>query len=228
MLTQQKNRNDFLVELKRDSAWALQRKGLWGKYYSKLASKEYRHGDFVGWVKYTTPSKNIVHIGSVKNTYGGYVILSHVLLFEYKGGYLTPYFADIRAELGISGHIFFTRHCIDRIKERAGLDFFEAYERSCKSTEAISYSDYSDYGYNGNEACLPFGDGFCICTKDYLGNEVAITYINNSQAYSNQLQKELEAKLASAKFADEKAKANDELLTAAFIPRRERRRLLRE
>ena len=216
MLTQQNDYNNFLEELKRDSAWALTRKGLWKKYYPKLSSKEYRHGDFVGWVKYTTPSKNIVNIGSVKNTYGGYIVLTHVLLFEYKGGYLTPYFARTRAKYGISGHIFFTRHCIDRIKERTGLDFIEAYVRSYKSTRAISYSDYSDYGYNGNEACLPFGDGFCICTKDNLGNEVAITYINNSQAHSNQLKKELEAKLVADKCACEDAEETDRFFNESF------------
>ena len=225
MLTQQKNYNDYYAELKRDCVWALNRNGLFGKYYSKLASKEYRHGDFVGWVQYTTPSKNIVHIGSVKNIYSGYVVLTHVLIFEYRGGYLTPYFYP-NGE--ISGHIFFTCHCVERIKERTGLDFIKAYERSCKSTRGISFSDYSDYGYKGNEACLPFGDGFCICSKDDLRNEVAITYINNTQAHSNQLIKELEAKLVADKVVENSNEVYDKLFGETFIPRRIRRLLLRE
>ncbi len=221
MITYIENIDFFWREIGADIAWLYARHGVWKKYAKQIKSKQVKENTVLGWSTYTTPSYNTVHRCVIKRVYSGVPALGYVFLFEYKGGYFQPAFST---EKTILGGIYYTAHSIERVKERMGVDFIQALEEHAVKS-GVSVADYSANGHKGTEGSMWFGNGFFICNMNDFGYWTAITYIDKSQAHSNQLEIMLQAK-RSADACFEQNRENHEERTK-HLPRRIRREIAR-
>ena len=203
-------KDEVFKQIEQDNDWCRERvPGLTEKYKKQLKSKGVPSGGFLGRSRYTTPNGNVVYVFAFKVQEGKYCRVSIVSLYEYEYGTLTRYAFPVYNEYNyIDWVLVFSSHCLDRMRERAGMDVFDIITDICKQRRmAIALKPYT---FNGSQTeCIgSFGKGVLI-TDTHPWGVIAKTYLDRSIEHASQLQDEYDTKFEAEKVAFRDAKEHE-------------------
>ena len=201
---------EVFKQIEQDNDWCRDRlPGLTKKYKKQLKSKAVPSGAFLGRSRYTTPNGNVVYLFAFKVQEGKYCRVSIVSLYEYGYGAITRYALPMYNEYNHPGWVLvFSSHCLDRMKERAGMDIFDIITDICQQRRmSITLKPYT---FNGSptESIGSFGKGVLI-TDTHSWGVIAKTYLDRSIERSRQLRDEYETKVEAEKISFQLAKGHE-------------------
>lgn len=191
-------------ELCADMEWIRGRVDGWMKKYRKqLRSKHIPNGKVLGITSYTTPNDNKAWAILQKHciNYGKYSEVAFQILFEdEKSG---RFFYHTTGEKGDNVVFVFTKHALQRLKERGNMTVFELLIQFSKTQNAVF--SVEEYNYNNEEDVyfLPMGDGAFIVVENG-SNYICTTYLHKSNEFSNQLELHIKSRKKALEYSEKR------------------------
>lgn len=185
------NEDEIYNSLKRSYDWVAEReRGLMIKNKKKIQSAAYKNNDILSVSKYITPEQEEVVVYTIKHIIqaGKKDVLSaaFVSYYDTELGFILPTHNPNFGK-GLYEYFVFTKHAIDRLKDRLGKTFIEFFEKDYLKRNASAYGmEKYDHNNDPNEYVCRMGDAFLICAIEGKGIFVK-TILSTSEMHSNQL-----------------------------------------
>jgi hypothetical protein len=218
------NRDYLFKEMGDDLQWFFERKNrlILRKYKNSIKSRYVPSGEYFGSDRFITPNNNSLYVFAYKLDISCVKTIDYLFLFNYKDGtMISPMF--VGETTNVAGAQIYSRHCTDRVEERYGVSFMDAFAKSyetdighikdtCNKTVHDSFMRYFCYGVM-----------FSKIGK--LGVLVATTYVDMDKLGSEQ-----KLALKAAKFKADCIRAKHDMereMEIGAYSRRERRAIER-
>lgn len=178
-------KEEVLQEVRKDFDWIDDRYPNIYKKYKRML-KIGKQERILGITKYTTPRNNLVWVVWLKDNYGceNKVFISNSVFIEYRNydgkiNYIMPF-------AGLFDFVVFTGHSIERLNERAGLDW-NGFLRYFYSANRFKLFE-NKYTYKGKEVTASaLGDkGLFLIDSNGKWGRVCKTFVNTELLGSNQ------------------------------------------
>lgn len=189
-------------ELSADIKWMHGRLNGWMKKYRKqLRSKHIPNGNVLAITPYSTPNKNKAWAILQKRhiNYSNYNEITFQVLFEDEQ--TGRFFYHTIGEKKNDVFIIFTKHALDRLKERGNMNVFELLIQFSKTQNGAWHIE--EYNYNNEEDVyfLSMGDGVFIVVENG-SNLICKTYLHKSNEFSNQLELHIKSRKKALEYSE--------------------------
>ena len=192
MILENMTKEEITKECNLENEWVLERiAGVTIKYKKQLKLGISRK--ILGITKYVSPNNNNLWVVWLKDKMGSTKFISYALFIEFRDNTGKRNYI-MHSEDGTIA--IFTGHLLDRLKERAGLDW-EGFLRYFYdfSGFALSFNEYEYYGKKTKMASFGGLGLFIVDVNDRWGCTVFKTFVNSELLGENQVESLVQSKI---------------------------------
>lgn len=201
MITKTMNCDEVIRGLQVNHSFVRERMdGLGIKNSKKLKNKFIKDNTIMSKSTYDIPeTKDTVVVYAIKHiqTLKGKEYSTMILMYYYRTAYNTYIVPSINSLTNrVYGYVEYTRHSVERIKERLNKDFDTFFKEDyVKNNGVIQTIEYRHNG-DANERVAHIGDAFAIMECENSGRKYVIkTVLSNKELYVNQMINKLNSKM---------------------------------